>query len=172
MKVFRIEDGLPFERDPVDAAEMVRSGVYTYTDPNAQPGAPVETSGEVLARSARERKADSERAGFQQIAEGTAVRDAQKMEELNPAFQAQKVATAARAAAVEAQRRADATGLSGVANSNITKLKADAVEAEKRAKEAESLADKEAKESAVANKVLADQQAATAKKAASENSKR
>lgn len=156
MKVFNKESGEQLEREPIDVRELVSTGEYTVQDPD-KPGERVETSGEVLARSERARVENWHRAGYQQQADATAVADAEKMKEVNPAMRARKQADDARKHADEVTRVANNGGL-GVAvaptAAAVAKLKADAADAEKRAAKLEADAAKAEKQQEADNAEL------------------
>lgn len=149
MKVYRIKDGESFEREGVDAREMVATGEYSFVNPAAEKGAtPLESSGAILARTVREQEAETLRAHAEQ--RSTAVRDAELNDENHPAHVARKAAKVARDQADEAHRKVALVPVN-------TNLKAEAEGAEKRAKELEATAEKVSKESAAADEALRKQ---------------
>lgn len=146
MKVHNLKDGTSENHAPVDAREIVagQPELYSLIDPKADPKVPVETEGEVMARSAREQEAETKRAHAQQQAEQS------KLPPDTPAQAARKRAADARKAADQAKADSEtprATSIAPVARTS----KVDADAAEKRAKDAEAAADKAEKEEVAAN---------------------
>lgn len=180
MKVFDKKTGLASHHEAVDARELVQSGAYTYSDPNAKPGDPVpETAGEVLRRSEEEREKENKRSQYQQMADATADRDRRQAEEVNPAARAQK-------AAVDARKHADHLAQLAAAGAHpplgvvatpqsLAALKQSADNAEKDAKEKEAFAKKAAEEAVQADKDMRkreEEEKAAAEKAAGKKKKK
>lgn len=149
MKVYRKKDGYATEHEPVDAREIVKTQpeVFTLSNPNATPGEVPETAGSVLLKTSQLQAEENAKNQFEQHAGGTAVRDAQSADDINPARRAEKAAAAASEAALSARAAANA------APTNAT-LKAAADAADKRAADLKAAADKATAEAAAADKAL------------------
>lgn len=173
MKVYHKETGELLHREAIDARELVATGEYQFENPNAskeeQRAEMRKTPGEVLASSHEQRRHENIRSQYQQFADATEVRDHQQLEEVNPAMKARRMAREARARADELAQIADQGGRHGVnvvtSPGAVSKMKAEAAEAEKRAKRLEKEADEAEKHNEELNKRLKAEEEKEAKRA-------